>query len=318
MPTNHIILATGGIAVALLIWVVVRQVMALFPSTRDKVEGRLLAGARSGTVSPVVTVLRQRSAAAAARGQSDSATSRFEHRLQLVFPGMSPIRFVAISVVLAAVCAVLMAAIGGWMLALVVGLCVGFAPLFIYSIRRGKRQRVMSDQLVDALDFLARVLRAGHSLATGLKMCGEELPDPIASEFVRCHEHHQLGQTMEESLVRMAERMDLTDFNFFVTSVAIQRQTGGDLAEVLDNIASMIRARIRLQQQVRALTSEGRATGVILTALPVLIFVAMWALNPTYTGILIYTSTGQTLMGITLGLMVLGMVLIRKIVTIKV
>jgi tight adherence protein B len=318
MPTDYIILGTAGVAVAMVVWVVAQLVTLLFPSTREKVEERLMGGTRGDAASPVVTVLRQRSAAAAARGQSDTATARFEQRLQLIYPGMTAGRFIAIGITLGLVVAVLLFATAGGVIATVGGAVAGFAPTFVYNIQRGRRQRLMSDQLVEALDFLARVLRAGHSLATGLKMCGEELPEPIASEFVRCHEHHQLGQSMEQSLVQMSERMDLTDFNFFVTSVAIQRQTGGDLAEILDNISSMIRARIRLQQQVRALTSEGRATGMILTALPVLIFFTMWTLNPRYTGILVYTPTGRTLMGITVALMVLGLLLIRKIVTIKV
>jgi tight adherence protein B len=116
----------------------------------------------------------------------------------------------------------------------------------------------------------------------------------------------------------MAGRLDLPDFNFFVTSVVIQRQTGGDLAEILDNIAKMVRSRIQLKMQVRALTSEGRATGAVLTALPLIIFVAMMILNPKYVSVLLTTGTGQVMTAVSIVLIVVGQLMIRRIVTIKV
>lgn len=223
------------------------------------------------------------------------------------------------------VCAVTGAACGaalGWFAGPVIG-GVGAAlgactPLLIVSARLAKRERILADQLVDALDFIARILRAGHSLATAMQMCSQELPEPIAGEFQRGYEQHALGRSMDDSLIAMAARIDLTDFNFFVTSVIIQRQTGGDLAEILDNIAGMIRNRIRLDQQVKALTSEGRATGLVLGTLPVFLYVVMWMINPRYAGVLVFNSTGRMLLGGAVLLLIIGMLLIRRIVTIKV
>src|SRR5204863_8156518 len=134
--------------------------------------------------------------------------------------------------------------------------------------KRGRRQRAIANQLPEALDFLSRVLQAGHSFSTGVQMMSEELLDPLKTEFRRCYDQHSLGQPLEDSLKEMTTRVESTDFAFFVTAVLIQRQTGGDLAEVLNNISDMIRQRIGLQQHVKAKTAEGRFTGYIMVAFP--------------------------------------------------
>jgi tight adherence protein B len=209
-------------------------------------------------------------------------------------------------------------AVAGPYLGVVAGAVVGIVPVLIVRAKLEQRERVLSEQLVDAMDFMARVMRAGHSLATALQMSADELPEPIAGEFRRAHDQHALGIAMEDALMTMATRMDLTDFNFFVTSVIIQRQTGGDLAEILDNISAMIRSRSRLQQQVKALTSEGRATGYVLAALPVGMFVLLEFINPAYAGQLLFTAMGRMMLGLAIGLLLIGLYLIKRIVTIKV
>jgi tight adherence protein B len=176
----------------------------------------------------------------------------------------------------------------------------------------------MANQLPEALDFLSRILRAGHSLSTGLQMMGEELPEPIASEFTRCYHQHSLGQPLENCLKEMSARVDSTDFAFFVTAVLIQRQTGGDLSEVLNNISGMIRQRIRLQANVKAKTAEGRFTGYILVAFPMVMFLLSNAINPQYAGVMIRTPIGLTLLGVAGGMMMFGLLAIRKITTVRV
>jgi tight adherence protein B len=173
-------------------------------------------------------------------------------------------------------------------------------------------------QLPEALDFLSRILRAGHSLSTGVQMMGEELPQPLASEFRRAYDQHSLGQPLEDAFKDMAGRIDSTDFAFFVTAVLIQRQTGGDLSEVLTNISDMIRGRIRLQSHVKAKTAEGRFTGYILVAFPAVMFVIVNMLNPEYGNILIHTPLGLKLLGTAFGLQMLGLWAIRKVTSIKV
>ncbi len=200
-----------------------------------------------------------------------------------------------------------------------IGGAVGaYLPFFTVLSKRNKRQKQIANQIPEALDFLSRVLRSGHSLTTGLQMMAEELPQPIGMEFRRCYDQHSLGQPLEECLKTMATRIESTDFAFFITAVLIQRQSGGDLSEVLTNISGMIRDRIRLQQHVKAKTAEGRFTGYILTAFPAIMFMIAYVMNPDYAGVLLHTTTGLELLGTAFGLSMLGLFAIRKITTVKV
>jgi tight adherence protein B len=204
------------------------------------------------------------------------------------------------------------------LLGLIAGVVGGYVPLFQLNRKRNSRQRRMAAQLPEALDFLSRVLRAGHSFSTGLQLMADELPQPLAGELRRTYDQHSLGQSLEEALKDMASRVDSTDFAFFVTAVLIQRQTGGDLSEVLRNISGMIRARIRLQQSVKAKTAEGRLTGYILVAFPFLMFCLAYALNPHYGEVLLHTSTGLWLLGTAVALQMAGLFAIRKITNLRV
>ena len=207
---------------------------------------------------------------------------------------------------------------GSLFVALVAGLVVGCVPLLVMVRRKSRRQRDMEDQLPNALDFLGRALRAGHSLTTAWAMLGTELPDPLAAEFRRCHDRHALGIDLDTCLRQMTQRIESVDFAFFITAVLIQRQTGGDLAGVLDNIGDMIRQRIRLQKTVKAKTAEGRFTGYILTVFPMAMFVILYMMNPEYAGILLEEPAGRMLMGGSIVLQALGLFMIQKLTTLKV
>jgi tight adherence protein B len=197
------------------------------------------------------------------------------------------------------------------------GIVSAMLPFLIVSSKCAKHQKIVEDQLPEALDFLARVLRAGHSLATGLQMAAEELPEPLAGEFRRCYDQHSLGTPLEQSMKEMAERVGTPDFSFFVTAVLIQRTTGGDLAEVLTNIGNMVRARIRLQQHVKAITAQGRLVGYILLVLPVVFYIVLYLLNPRYARVLIDTREGFFFLMGALVLQLLGLISIKKIVSVK-
>ncbi len=206
----------------------------------------------------------------------------------------------------------------GFIVSIVAGALGACVPFLVLVNKRNKRQRMISDQLPDALDFMGRALRAGHSMITAFQMMSDELPDPIAGEFRRIFEQHSLGAPLEDCLRAAVLRVESTDFAFFVTSALIQRQTGGDLSEVLNNITGMIRARVRLQQHVKAKTAEGRFTGYILSAFPALMFVVSYCLNKEYAGRLLEDATGMCLLGGALGLQLLGLFVIRKITTVTV
>ena len=138
----------------------------------------------------------------------------------------------------------------------------GYLPMFVLNFLCNRRLKTLTKQLPEALDFLSRIMRAGHSLSTGLQMMADELPKPLSAEFRKVYDQHSLGQPLEEALKEMSIRVDSTDFSFFVTAVLIQRQTGGDLSEVLGNISNLVRQRMRLSQSVAAKTAEGRFTGL--------------------------------------------------------
>lgn len=207
---------------------------------------------------------------------------------------------------------------GGLFVSLVAAILGGSVPFLVLMNKRNRRQKLMADQLPDALDFLTRALRAGHSMSTGFQLMGEELPQPIAGEFRRVFEQHSLGASMEDTLRAAVDRVDSSDFAFFVTAVLIQRQTGGDLGEVLSNIGAMIRHRVRLQQHVKAKTAEGRFTGYILAAFPAVMFVVSYCLNKEYAGRLLDQTIGIVMLSIAFSLQLLGLFVIRKITTIKV
>ena len=184
--------------------------------------------------------------------------------------------------------------------------------------KRRVRLNKFGSQLSDALELVARALRAGHSLAAGMHVVAQEMPTPIADEFNRVFEEQNLGIPIEESMKSMCERVPNLDLRFFVTSVGIQRQTGGDLAEILDKIGYVIRERFRILGQVKALTGEGRLSGVVLISLPFALFAFMLNMKPDYVETLWTTDMGRIMSGVAIALQVLGALWIRKIVNIKV
>jgi tight adherence protein B len=189
--------------------------------------------------------------------------------------------------------------------------------LWLWNKRR-VRLKKFGAQLSDALELVARALRAGHSLSAGMHVVAEEMPSPIADEFGRVFEEQNLGIPIEESMRSMCERVPNLDLRFFVTSVAIQRQTGGDLAEILDKIGYVIRERFRILGQVKALTGEGRLSGVVLIALPFALFAFILNIKPDYVEPLWTTDLGKKMAIMAIIAQILGALVIRKIVNIKV
>jgi tight adherence protein B len=193
----------------------------------------------------------------------------------------------------------------------------GVPFLWLWNKRR-VRLNTFAAQLSDGLELIGRALRAGHSLAAGMHVVAEEMPQPISVEFGRVYEEQNLGIPLEDALNSMCERVPNLDLRFFVTSVAIQRQTGGDLAEILDKIGRLIRERYKILGQVKALTAEGRLSGVVLIALPFVLFLVMLHVKYDYVSLLWTKELGiKMLIGATL-MMILGAIVIKKIVDIKV
>ncbi|MCG3137166.1 MAG: hypothetical protein HJJLKODD_01009 [Phycisphaerae bacterium] len=192
------------------------------------------------------------------------------------------------------------------------------APVAVLMSRRNRRMKRFNSQLPEVFELLSQSLRAGHSLAAGIALVADQLPDPVGIEFSRVRAEQDLGIKIEEALEHLAERVDLLDLRMFVTAVNIQRQTGGNLTEIMDNIGEVIRDRIRILGQVRALTAEGRLSGLVLIALPLVILLLLFQINPEHPKMLMNTHNGQWLMATALVMQVLGIFFIRKIVNIRV
>lgn len=203
-------------------------------------------------------------------------------------------------------------------LALGCGVSALVLPVMWINYRRGKRVRKIGNQLPDVFDMMSQALRAGHALGGAVQIIYEQMPPPIATEFAQVYHEQNLGIRIEDALQSMADRVDSLDVRFFVTAVKIQRQTGGDLAEVLDSISNVIRERIELAGLVRGLTAEGRLSGWVLLALPVLVFVATMNLNPDYAAVLFDEPIGRIMLMVAGGMQLMGMAMIRWIVNIKV
>ena len=242
------------------------------------------------------------------------------HRhLEQAFPNTTLVRFLLLSVSVAFFAgAVMLLVTGSPIPGMLAALGAGYVPFFLVSMKRARRLKALCDQLPEALDFLSRALKAGHSLSTGLQMMADELPAPLSTEFRQCYDQHSLGQSLDDALKETAKRIESTDFAFFVTAVLIQRQTGGDLSEVLKNISGMIRGRVRLGQHVKAKTAEGRFTGYVLVAFPAVMFLISYYMNPGYAGILLSDPGGRMLLCTAVGLQIMGLFAIRKITTVKV
>lgn len=232
---------------------------------------------------------------------------------------MSPTKFLAISLGLGTVTTMVYMVVSP-IKVVAPGVFLMFAVLpYLYAFWiRGRRMKKFGAQLTDALDLISQALRAGQSLPAGIQLVSQQMAEPLGPEFKRAYEEQNLGVTLEDSLMNMTERVPNLDLRFFVTSVILQRQTGGDLAEILDKIASLIRERYQIWGQIQALTGEGRLSGIVLLALPPSLFLVMLKLNYDYVMMLFDDPLGQKMLIFGIVMQILGAAAIKKIITIKV
>lgn len=202
--------------------------------------------------------------------------------------------------------------------ALAVALLCGLIPLLIVSRQRARRLNQIQLQLPEVADLIARSLRAGHALPSTLQMVADEMPEPICSEFRLVSDEVNYGLGMHSAMQRLADRVPIDDLRFLVISVLIQRETGGNLAELMQNMAKLIRERLKLLGQVKALSAEGRLSGWILFLLPIVMALLLALINPTYISKLIDDPAGQVLLGIAAVQMLLGGLWMRSIVNLRV
>ena len=204
------------------------------------------------------------------------------------------------------------------LLGLLAGVAAGSFPLVVVIFKRRRRLREFERHFPEAIDLLGRALRAGHAFSTGMEMIGKELPEPVAGEFRTTFEEQNLGLPMREAFLNLTERVPLLDLRFFVTALLIQKETGGNLAEILDNLATTIRERFKILGEVRIRTAQGRLTAAILIALPPIMLLMLKSINPDYVKVLWEDPWGVYALGAALTLQVIGSVILWKIVHIEV
>jgi tight adherence protein B len=191
-------------------------------------------------------------------------------------------------------------------------------PFMVIGFKRQRRFSKFEEIFPDAIDMLARAVRAGHAFTTGLELMAKEMPDPLASEFRITYEQQNFGMPMKEALHNLSVRMPLPDVRFFISALQIQREAGGNLAEILTNLAQVIRERFKILRQVRVFTAQGRMTMYILTALPPAFGLIVYFANPNYIAPLFTDPMGRQGLFWGVVLQVIGFVLIRRIIRIKV
>ncbi|MBV9889217.1 MAG: type II secretion system F family protein [Acidobacteria bacterium] len=201
---------------------------------------------------------------------------------------------------------------------ILIGICVGLVPYGVVMYMRQKRLRAFEERFPEALDLLGRAVRAGHAFTTGLEMIAKESPEPIASEFRTTFEEQNFGLPLRDALLNMTERIPSIDVRFFVTALLIQKETGGNLAEILDGLARVIRDRFRIYREVRVRTAQGRLTAGILIALPIFMMLVLMVMNPNYMGVLFHDPKGMLALTVAGIMQVIGSLVIWKIIHIEV
>lgn len=243
----------------------------------------------------------------------------FEHRLIQAGLPMRGSEFIVICLGAALLAGVLLLLLTGKLFAGILGTTFGFfLPVLVLKIKIAQRSRAFNGQLGDSLVLIANSLRTGYSFMQAIEVVAREMPSPIADEFGRALKEMSLGVTTEDAMNNLAKRVDSDDLDLVITAVLIQRQVGGNLAEVLDNIAGTIRERVKLKGKIRTLTAQGRISGIIISLLPICVGLLIYIINPEYVKVLFVHPIGKIMLAAGVASQLLGIIMIRKIVNIEV
>lgn len=200
----------------------------------------------------------------------------------------------------------------------VTGLAGCLLPFVFLNIKKGLRLKKFTMQLPDALDLIARSLKAGHSFSSGLKLAAENFPEPLGPEFMATIHEINFGLPVDEALKNLGKRVDSSDLNFFIVATVLQRETGGNLAEITQTIAALIRERFKFEDKVRVLSAEGKISAVILVALPICMFAYLLKASPEYMNVLFYDPIGRKAGIAAIVMMIVGIIIIMRMIRIKI
>jgi tight adherence protein B len=204
-----------------------------------------------------------------------------------------------------------------WFISVLVGLIAAVLPYLYVSYVRAARLRTFEEQFPEAIDLISRALRAGHAFTTGLGMVADEIPKPVGEEFRRLYDEQNFGMSLPDAMKAMAKRVPVLDARFFVTAVLTQRESGGNLSEVLDNLASVMRERFKLKRQIRVISAHGRISAWILSCLPPALALVLFLLSPNFMRILWEDPLGLRLVVLAIVLQVTGTIIISRLVRIE-
>jgi tight adherence protein B len=229
-----------------------------------------------------------------------------------------PAKVLLLSVVMAIVAYFFVGLFLPYYIAIAMGLIVLFIPLAFVSFQRRKRLLLFEERFPDALDMLGRAVRAGHAFTSAMQVIVQESPEPLAGEFSITFEEQNYGIPLRDALEHLADRVPLFDVRFLCTALIVQKESGGNLAEILDQLSRVIRERFRIQRDVRTKTALGRLTASILIALPLAMLAMMMFVNPDYESVLFHDPSGPMVLGLALLLQVVGALILWRIVHIEV
>jgi tight adherence protein B len=201
---------------------------------------------------------------------------------------------------------VILAAFGAWL------------PYAYLNFRKKRRLARFEEVFPEAVDMLGRAIRAGHPLSAGIQMVGEDMAEPVAGEFRTIFEEQRFGVPFADALMGLVDRVDLVDVRIFATAVLVQREVGGNLSEILDNISQTIRARFKIRRQLRTYTAQGRMSGIVVGSMPIVVGIAFYAINPDYIRVLFEHPLGRIMLAVAVTLQIFGYLWIRKVVNIEI
>ena len=278
------------------------------PEREPEEEIALLRDERLSEIPALDTLLR--------RSERVSAMQDALEQAGMKFRAVNFLLLCMLSGILAAIAAALWSknAAIAWA-ALIIG---AFLPYSAVSFRRQKRFEKFEELFPEAIDTLARAVRAGHAFTTALEMIPNEVAEPLAGEFRKLYEEQKFGMPVRDALMNLTERVPLVDVKFFVTAVMLQRETGGNLAEILDNLSYVIRERFKIQRQVRVHTAQGRLTMALLMAMPPVVVAILAVFSPDFVHPLFYDPAGHILLVASIALQTTGYFVIRRIIRIQV
>ncbi len=324
MP-NYVLIVVLVWVCALLVWWVCSN--AFRHSDMDKLKSRLLGSSKAKkvkTTSSIGSLIQsdeQNKLLGAKFLQRFQLQSKLEEMLEQAGLRWSTHRLVNTSLV-----AIVAAWALAWLmlpdqfrrLSYLVGLAAGALPTFYVIRKRRARMYRFEELFPESLEFVARSMRAGHAFSVSLEMIQREFQEPLAGEFRRTFEEHNLGLPLDDALLKLSKRVPSLDVHFFVSAVLLQKRTGGNLAEILDKLAYVIRERFKLRGRIRAISAHGRMTGAALTCIPIAVAVIMFYVNPEYVKFFFLDDVGNIMLAAAAGLQIIGYTIIKQIVKIEI